>query len=386
MRVLLLIDSLGAGGAERSTLDLCHFLKGKGIDVQVICIRRKDTGVQQEALETGIPVSFFKGRNLLSHVTQLNTIIKSFNPHVLHATLYKSRLRARLHKLVFAGRYKLVESLVTLPFTHTRITERKQTYARVFFHKFIESLLGVLAVDSFVAISNEVKFHVIHELFWQREEKIKVIYRGRAANQFLASRAELRKKYASELGFDEHAVVFIHIGRHDFPKNHVFLIKSFLTFLQIPRTRQAVLLCLGRQGEMTGEIQTALRDDPNAYAVKLLGHRHDVEQILAQTDIFLFPSKFEGLGGAVIEAKAASLPMVVANLPVFRELLDENIEAIFIDTNDPNKWAGAMKELMDNGPRRAEMGRSSLLSFAKKFSIGSVNDDMLRHYQNLLQP
>ncbi len=385
MRILLLIDSLGAGGAERSTLDLCHYLRRENHEVKIVCLRRKETGVQSEAFETGTDVHFFTNPGLRSNVSELDRIYKTFRPDVVHATLFKSRLRARLLKLFYRRQFVLCESLVTLPFAEARISERKQGAIRVFLHKLMDSILGALSVDRFIAISNEVKRHAMEELYFQREARFVVIYRGRKENNYISKRAALRGELADAIGFDPASIVFAHIGRQDFPKNHKFLVETFLEMQsRYPDPKPAVLLCMGREGEMTPEIKKALESRPGSQNIYFVGHRPDVEQILAQSDIFIFPSRFEGLGGAVIEAKAAGLPMVVSDLDVFREMLDPNHEAFFVSTENREQWIEKMRRLMADGDLRASMGQCNMKSFRAKFSLDGVNRQTVELYKQLL--
>jgi glycosyltransferase involved in cell wall biosynthesis len=385
MKVLLLIDSLGAGGAERSTLDLSHYLRQSNHDVKIVCVRRKDTGVQQEAFDSKTDVHFFKSSGLFSNVRELKDICKSFSPDIVHATLFKSRLRARLVKLLYRKKFVLCESLVTLPFAEARIAERKQGALKVFSHKLMDSVLGVWSVDRFIAISKEVKRHAMEELYFQDEKKLEVIYRGRRKNRFIGQKTALRKTLSDSIGFDVAGTVFVHIGRQDFPKNHRFLVETFLKMkAQYPETRDAVLLCLGREGETTRDIQQVLKEYPADHSIFFLGHRSDVEQILAQSDIFIFPSKFEGLGGSVIEAKAAGLPIIVSDLAVFRETLEPGQEAFFVSTENQAQWIEKMRQLMSDENLRTQMGTRNMTSFERKFSLDGVNSQTVELYKQLL--
>src|SRR5688572_24940713 len=121
MRVLFIIDSLGTGGAERSTVDFCFYLKSLNHTVKIICLRRREQGFQHEAISSGLDVNFLSGTNLISNVMEINRICKVYNPEILHTTLFKSRLRGKLHRIFFGKRYLLLESLVTVPFEPSRI-------------------------------------------------------------------------------------------------------------------------------------------------------------------------------------------------------------------------------------------------------------------------
>lgn len=384
MRVLLMIDSLSGGGAERSTLDYCLFLMRNDHAVKLVCLRTSYPGFHEEAEKEGVDTCFLQNKHLLSQLKELDALYKTFRPHIVHATLSKSRLRARLHKLLYFRRYPLVESLVTMSFTSEKIRQRGRRYFTDLLHKVVESVLAWSSVNKFIAISDEVKEHYVKQHFGIKRKSVSVIYRGRALNPFVNQKLNLRKFYASTFSFDEDAIVLIHIGRQDFPKNHMFLLSAFFRLAVDQQNEKYVLLCVGKNGEMTEKIQALVKKESSRSKVLFLGHRVDVPQLLAQGDIFIFPSLYEGLGGAIIEAKAAGLPLVVSDLPVFRELLTENTEALFGDPSDLDDFVAKIKYLGTNPTVRNTMGSRNQESFKNKFLIDKVNQQMLDLYRSLL--
>jgi glycosyltransferase involved in cell wall biosynthesis len=384
MRVLFIIDSLGVGGAERSTLDYCLYLKERNCAVKIICLRKSEEGVQDRAIISGIEVFFLRGRNMFSQLFEINTIYQTYHPQLVHSTLYKSRLRGKLHKLFFLKKYVLLESQVTMPFSPERIKQRRDSYIKILIHKIIESLLAMMTVNRIVAISDEVKSHLLKELYFIRDASVAVVYRGRLENSYINQRSVLRKAYAREFNYGEDAIVFIHVGRQDFPKNHLYLIDAFIGLQKMNVGGELVLLCIGRSGDMSEKINQRLSKAGQSNNIFFTGHRYDVEKLLAQSDVFVFPSLFEGLGGSVIEAKASSLPVIVSDIPVFRELLVENEEAFFVDLKDPYEFALKMKMLAENATLRRTMGATSLHSYKKKFSTDEVNSKMFNLYQQML--
>ncbi len=101
-----------------------------------------------------------------------------------------------------------------------------------------------------------------------------------------------------------------HVGRFRRPKNHLFLIEVFDALLQkLP----SVHLILVGDGPLKSEIESLIQTKGIKDSVHLLGIRSDVPQIMSTLDLFLFPSLYEGLGIALIEAQAAGVPCVVAD-------------------------------------------------------------------------
>ena len=119
----------------------------------------------------------------------------------------------------------------------------------------------------------------------------------------------VRDKMRKKLGIDRDTFVFGHVGRFTTEKNHLFLIDVFAEIAK--RQNDSRLLLVG-DGELQGAVKkkcySAGLDDKIIFA----GVREDVPELLQAMDVFLFPSLFEGLGIAVIEAQAAGLPCLIS--------------------------------------------------------------------------
>lgn len=101
-----------------------------------------------------------------------------------------------------------------------------------------------------------------------------------------------------------------HVGRFCYQKNHPFLIDAFASVRrQIPN---AVLLLVG-DGEDRGAMEARVRDKGLSGAVRFLGTRTDIPDLLQAMDVFAFPSHFEGLSVASVEAQAAGLPCLISD-------------------------------------------------------------------------
>lgn len=118
-------------------------------------------------------------------------------------------------------------------------------------------------------------------------------------------RAKTRRALALENRF-----VIGHVGRFDFAKNHLFLIDIFHAItLKNPNTH---LLLVG-DGENFEQVKRKVDDYHLNDKVSFLGIRDDVADLMQAMDVFVLPSRFEGLPLAGIEAQAASLPCVFSD-------------------------------------------------------------------------
>jgi len=119
-----------------------------------------------------------------------------------------------------------------------------------------------------------------------------------------ATRAEVRQ----ELNLGD-SLVIMHVGNSRLQKNHPFLLAIFAALKQREPSARLVLVGRGDWSEV-GRIAEQLGV---AASVTCTGSRADVNRVLQAADVFVFPSLYEGLPGAVLEAQAAGLPCIIAD-------------------------------------------------------------------------
>lgn len=120
-----------------------------------------------------------------------------------------------------------------------------------------------------------------------------------------------REKVRGELGIADELVVG-HVGRFNIQKNHTFLIDIFEKVHEMKP--DSLLLLVGTDaGNLAREIHEKVHARGLDGAVRFLGVRSDVADLMQAMDVFLFPSLFEGLSVASVEAQAAGLPTIISD-------------------------------------------------------------------------
>src|SRR5688500_2844859 len=96
MKLLYLINGLGAGGAERSLAELLPYLRAAGIEPTVVCLRSRTTGVESDVRLTGCELVFLPERGRLRQIRAFRRLIKDRCPDLIHTTLYDSHVIGRI--------------------------------------------------------------------------------------------------------------------------------------------------------------------------------------------------------------------------------------------------------------------------------------------------
>jgi len=152
---------------------------------------------------------------------------------------------------------------------------------------------------------------------WRCDPRCRVIYNGLDPVRFEGSPD--RAGVCSEFGLPAECTLYIHVGRFDTPKNHDRLVEVFAAIAA--HDPGARLLLAGRGGN-TIEAAVRRRVDELKLAGRIVfaGERHDIPRLLKAADTMIFPSLWEGLPGAVLEACAAGTPVLASAIPVICEI------------------------------------------------------------------
>lgn len=119
--------------------------------------------------------------------------------------------------------------------------------------------------------------------------------------------------------------------------------------------------------------------------VRFLGFVEDVPEILAAADIFVLPSLYEGLPGALIEAMALGLPIVAADIDATREILEPGRNAILVPSASPSHLAGAILRFLREEETRRGFGLRSRSIFEERFTLDGSVRHMVAMYESVLE-
>ena len=160
----------------------------------------------------------------------------------------------------------------------------------------------------------------------------------------------------------ENKIVLGHIGRFNQQKNHDFLIDIFYEY---HKTHANSVLILVGKGELENTVRLKVKRLGLENDVKFLGVRDDIPELLQIMDVFVFPSLYEGLGIVLIEAQAASLPIVTNRAIPKIAIVSDLVRTLPID--NPLKWCMEIDEVL-------EIGRNNVVydNSIEKFDIKAV--------------
>lgn len=208
-------------------------------------------------------------------------------------------------------------------------------------------------------------------------DDVSVVYNGRDIETYRsAAPASMR----DELDLPVEATIVGTVGRLLERKGHYDLLEAWSEVST--EIQDAHLVFVGDGPERTGLEQRA-EELGCADSVHFLGTRQDVPALLNAMDLFAFPSHFEGLPGAVIEAMAAGLPIVATPVDGNSDLLDGYRSGLFVNVESPQQIAWATIRLLQNPDLAESLGAAATERASSEFTIASMVDGFESVYRRV---
>ncbi|ACB62076.1 glycosyl transferase group 1 [Exiguobacterium sibiricum 255-15] len=177
-------------------------------------------------------------------------------------------------------------------------------------------------------------------------EKFELIKNGIDSSKYIFNDI-VRKSYRSKMDLENNYVIG-HIGNFKYQKNHDFLIDIFNDVNK--KNKNSKLLLIG-DGELKKDVIDKVKNYGLGDNVVFTGVREDVSNLLQAIDIFVFPSRYEGLGIVVIEAQAAGLKSIVSeNIPK-EAFISDLVESISLST-EKKIWVEKVLKHSNNYQRK----------------------------------
>ncbi len=295
IKVLHIITGLPIGGAEKVLLDLSSHLNKETIIPFVIGLN-DETDLMEDFRKQNIwvkPLNMKKTpKGFLNAREEINRIIKDKQIDIVHAHMF--------HPLVLAYTAKKTNPNIKIVFTSHN--ENIGSKSRELFTRSLKNFRDIDIVFSPDMITNMYK------------ENSVVIPNGIDIDSFTKD-VNKEKKFT-----------FLSIGILREQKNQAFLAKCAKELKERGyKNFQINIVGAGDEsGDLTKEIQNAIKENGVEEHVNMLGARRDIPILLKQSHCFVMPSLFEGLPISLLEAGAASLPIIATPVGAIPSVIDKN--------------------------------------------------------------
>ena len=361
--VLLVLDQFGKtlGGGERALLQLASLLPAYGFQASILTffVHPESPALRMATSPIYVlPLQRVYGLRALRGAFQLGNFLKRKKIRIVQTFFESSDLWAGLVTRI-ASDARLIWS------------RRDMGILRSLKHRVGYRLMAGLPHTVF-AVSENVRQHCIQE---DRIDAARVytIHNGLDVKRFAATRN----------GFHKEPVV-TSVGNVRRVKGHdVFIRAAAIVVQRFPQARFSIageVLEKDYFAELRGLIATLGLTRCFAFE----GGVNELPQFLEGADIFVMPSRSEGFSNAIVEAMAASLPVVATRVGGNPEAVKHGITGIVVPPEDPGALADAVLALLTDPERSKAMGEAGRLVAMREFSAESVMDRVVEVYRRLL--
>ena len=363
MRILFLTTHLNTGGITSYLFNLAQGLKDCGHEVFII-----SSGGNREGDFKKLGVKIY------------NLSIRT-----------KSELSPRLYLNLGKIRKIVQEERIDLIHAHTRVTQvagtlvsqsTKVPYLTTchgYFKNRLSRRLFPCWGNHVIAISTQVKKH-LEDDFYVPSQKITLIESGIDLAKFKvvsdSERREAKKKYSLEKFF----VVGI-IARLSDVKGQDILIRAMK---EVVAAKSDVYLLIVGEGKMEKELKDLTQELGLKNHILFLPIINQTSEILSAMDIFIMPSRQEGLGLSIMEAQACGLPVVGSDVGGIPTLIEHEKTGLLIKPEDPQGLAKAIIRLINENALRAKLGKNARQFIENNYALKRMVDQTLQVYQNLV--
>ncbi|MGY6648826.1 glycosyltransferase family 4 protein [Wenyingzhuangia sp. IMCC45574] len=315
MRVLHIFNEIKFSGAEIMYANAAQYFRSHAIEMYALETGEKEGDFVPVFLENQIQVHQKALPNLykrIDYINELVVFIRENNINILH--IHRSNAKWLFALIAKKAGIKCVYTV------HNVFKHRKITWFKGFLERYTARKWFGL---QFQTIGQSV---YKNELHYYKTPSIKV-NNWYDNNRFYPATSVLEKeKLRKEMGISLESYVLISIGGCSLVKNHHDIIKA----MSLLNNKDIIYVHLGT-GATEAEEKELAKELGISDRVLFLGNKNNVRDFLIVSDVYLMPSRFEGLGMATVEAMACNIPVILYNAPGSRDLIDNNLNGLLIE-------------------------------------------------------
>lgn len=358
LRIALMIECDGPGGAELMMLDLATELRARGHAVLPVNLAGGTGWLGDKFRAAGFEPTTFDLRRAIDFpaIRQLTAILRDFRANIVHSHEFTMAIYGAA-----AARRVSARHVITMHGgLYYSLAWRRRVALRWALHRS-DALVGVS-----VATADALRHHL-----GIPEELVHVIPNG------IPLRSGVRDRVRRELSIAPGELLIVSVGNLYPVKGHAVLLDALASL----RDRAGWRLALAGRGEEEPRLRAQASAAGIAERIHLLGFRDDVADLLAAGDLFVMPSLSEGLPLALVEAMSFGLPVVVSRVGGVPEVVTNDVEGLLVPPSDPAALAAAIRALLDDPARRRRQGDAARTRALRDYAIGTMADRYERLYR-----
>jgi glycosyltransferase involved in cell wall biosynthesis len=354
MKIVQIVTQMEAGGAQKVAMLLADALRNRGHEVEVCFLYlKRPTYVNFPGVKVLLKRKPF-ALDYVYIIIKLYEYLRSYQPNVLITHTYYSNILGQ-----FLARFSSINQRIAV--------QHNPVYSYPKIAAWADLWMGTMGFYTANVAVSQVVLDSVENYPKEYKKNLNKIYNGINFFKAQSSPAEARRRW----NLPENSLLLINVGRLAKQKNQAILLEA------MQHLPEAHLIIVG-DGELRSFLQKRIIELDLQQRVHCLGElkSEEVLELLSAADIFLFPSLYEAMPIALVEAMSFGLPVIASDIPPMREILGD--VGILVPVNSIEEIVQAVRQVI-NSPRLASYMRENSLKQAYLFSV----EKMVESYEKL---
>ncbi|MCM3338271.1 glycosyltransferase [Paenibacillus sp. MER TA 81-3] len=344
-KIMFLISGLHVGGAEMMLYRLTDALKDR-YDIMIVSMlpggpiadMMKQSGLQVQSLHMS------SKKDVLALIGLIR-LIRTFKPDILHSFMFHANVVGRIVGRM-CGVSTVISSIRNTYFGSTPMTRRSRSKFRDALLRWTDRYSDATTIICHLAAQRMINERIVPP------EKLHVIYNGIDASPFVCPDEEARVNVRRELGISSGQLMILSVGRLQEQKGHMHSIQAAALLMKAGFDFKWFV---AGEGEMREELTAQIGANHLQDRFCLLGLRNDVHRLLWGSDLMVLASNWEGLPGVIIEAMAASTPVVCTDVGGSSELVVPDETGFLCPPQDPDSLFACIFQYASLSPQQQHL-------------------------------
>jgi len=234
-----------------------------------------------------------------------------------------------------------------------------------------------------IAVSDYVRQSAARDLHFSRDS-IELVYNPFDVELIESQGGKSRAELLREWNLPSDSLILLNVARVSPQKGLLYALRALPEIVREHANVHLISVGSTSDSRWTAQLESEAEKLGVADRFHMLGAQPNVVDFLRACDIFVFPSLYEGLGIALIEAMAAGCVCVASNTGPIPEVVQHGKDGILIPPGQPGDLARAINELLSDPTRRAELSAAAKQTAFRKFQPAASAERLMCIYESVL--
>jgi glycosyltransferase involved in cell wall biosynthesis len=357
-RIVILINSLSAGGAEKQSLCLASSLRDNHDLVLVVFSSLIDHKYKEYINKHDLKVINLEG-NILIKSYLLYKIVRKYKTEIIFGILYGNNIVA-----------SIIGWLASTPFIFGGFRGSK---GYPWFKTVVLKAMYRIILKGIITNSYAGRRRMIEQGF--EESRLCVIQNG----------IELKLDNDFESRNKTDTITIISVGRFDTLKDYKTALGAFEILIQNSNHRLGIEYNIIGYGDIKirADLEYRIKEKGLHNQVRIIDNPVNIDSYYLNANVYLSTSLFEGFSNAIIEAMLHGLPVVASNVGDNERIVNHNVTGFLVNTRECEQFSKYLKILVDDIELREKMGLESIEKIKREFGIATMKDKYLKLIESL---